>query len=174
MDHIHVCQTGKGAQLLPPKKHLLHIGHILQDKVTNVEVLSCAGLPTMHTLLRQCQVHWLGHVHHMEDGHIPKVILLGELATGQRSIGCLQLRFKDVCKRDMRTLDINTESWEDLAADSGSWKNTFHKQLMLGKEKLIVVEDEQRARRKDPTTRPETTHRCNPATETFPQSDWPV
>lgn len=69
----------------------------------------------------------------------------------------------------MRTLDINTESWDDLAADSGSWKNTFHKQLMLGKEKLIVVEDEQRARRKDPTIRPETTHRCNPATETFPQ-----
>ena len=26
--HVHVCQTGKGAQLLPPKKHLLHIGHI--------------------------------------------------------------------------------------------------------------------------------------------------
>ena len=75
MDHIHVCQTAKGAQLLPPKKHLLHIGHILQDKVTNVEVLSCAGLPTIHTLLRQCQVHWLSHVHHMEDGHIPKDIL---------------------------------------------------------------------------------------------------
>ena len=70
----------------------------------------------------------------------------------------------------MRTLNINTESWEDLAADSGSWKNTLHKQLMLGKEKLIVVEDEQRARRKDPITRPETTHRCN---RDFP-SDWPV
>ena len=87
---------------------------------------------------------------------------------GQRSIGCLQLRFKDVCKRDMRTLDINTESWEDLAADSGSWKNTLHKQLMLGKEKLIVVEDEQRAHRKDPTTRPETTHRCNLCNRDFP------
>ena len=43
----------------------------------------------------------------------------------------------------MRTLDINTEPWEDLAADSGSRKNTLHKQLMLGEEKLIVMADEQ-------------------------------
>ena len=73
----------------------------------------------------------------------------------------------------MRTLNINTESWEDLAADSGSSKNTLHKQLMLGKEKLIVVADEQRARRKDPTTRPETTHKCNLCNRDF-LSDWPV
>ena len=51
------------------------LGISWQDKVTNVEVLSCGGLPTMHTLLRPCQVHWLGHVRHMEDGHIPKDIL---------------------------------------------------------------------------------------------------
>lgn len=52
-----------------------------QDKVTNVEVLSRAGLPTMYTLLRQ------PHVRRMKDSRIPKAILRGELATGQRSIG---------------------------------------------------------------------------------------
>jgi len=109
----------------------------------------------------------------MEDGHIPKDILYGELAMGQRSISHLHLRFKDVCKRDMRTLDINTESWEDLAADGGNWRSTLHKQLMLDDEKLIVMADKQRARRKDPTTRPKTTHRCD-LRDGDCHSDWPV
>lgn len=109
----------------------------------------------------------------MEDGHLPKDILYGELAMGQRSIGCLHLRFKDVCKRDMKILDINTESWEDLAADSGSWRNTLHKQLILGEEKLIVMADEQQAHRKNPTTRLETRHRCDLCDRDC-HSDWPV
>lgn len=92
MDHIHVCQTGKGAQLLPPKKHLLHIGHILQDKVTNVEILSCAGLPTMHTLLRQCQVHWLSHVRHMEDGHIPKTASKENLQPDKEALAATEIQ----------------------------------------------------------------------------------
>ena len=57
------------------------LGKSWQDKVTNVEVPSRAGLPTMYTLLRQ------PHVRRMEDSRIPKDILHGELATGQRSIG---------------------------------------------------------------------------------------
>ena len=48
-----------------------------------------------------------------------------------------------------------------LAADWSSWRNTLHKQLKLGEEKLIVMADEQRACRKDSSTRPETTHKCD-------------
>ena len=49
-------------------------------------------------------------------------------------------------------------SWEDLAADRGSWRNTLHKQLNLGEEKLIAMVDEQRAREKDSINRPVTLH----------------
>ena len=147
MDHI--CQTGKEAQHLPP----------WQDKVTNAEVLSRAGLPSMYTLVRQRRLRWLGHFRRMEDGRIPKDILSGEHATGQRSIGRPHLRFKDVCKRDVRALDIDTEPWKDLAADRGSWRNTLHKQLNLGEEKLIAMVDEQRAREKDSINRPVTLHK---------------
>ena len=48
-----------------------------------------------------------------------------------------------------------------LAADCSSRRNTLHKQLKLGEEKLIVMADEQRAYRKDSSTRPETTHKCD-------------
>ena len=45
-------------------------------------------------------------------GRIPKDILYGELASG----------YLHVCKRDMKALDINTESLEDAAADGNKWR----------------------------------------------------
>ena len=132
--------------------HLRSLRRILdiswQDKVTNSEVLSRAGLPSMYTLLRQRRLRWLGHVHRMEDGRIPRDILYGELAAGKRSTGRPQLRFKDVCKRDMKALDINIQSWEDLASNRCHWKSTLHKQLQAGEEKLNAKAAEKRACRK--------------------------
>ena len=111
--------------------HLRSLWHILsiswQDKVTNTDVLSCAGLPTMYSLLRQHWLHWFGHVCHMEDGQIPKYVLYGELTSGQRSTGHPQLRYKGACKRDMKALNININSWEDLTTDHTSWRSTLHK-----------------------------------------------
>ena len=110
------------------------LGISLQGKVSNVEVLSRAGLPTMYTLLRQRRLSSLSHVRRMEDGPIPKDILYGELATGQRSTVHPHLRFKDLFKRDMRALDINPKPWENLATDRGSWRNTLDKQLSWAKK----------------------------------------
>ena len=83
-----------------------------RDKLPNTEVLDRAGLPTMYTLLRQRRMRWIGHVRRMEDGRIPKDNLYGEIAVGKRLRGRPQLRYKDVCKRDMRALEI------DLVADA--------------------------------------------------------
>ena len=115
------------------------LGISWQDKVTSTDILSCAGLPTMYTLLRQHWLCWLGHVCCMEDGQIPKDVLYGELISGQRSTGHPQLRYKDACKRDMKVLDININSWEDLATDCTSWRSTLHKQLQSGEKKLTAV-----------------------------------
>ena len=41
----------------------------------------------------------------MEDGQIPKDVLYGKLASGKRSVGRPQLRYKAVCKRDLKALD---------------------------------------------------------------------
>ena len=139
------------------------LGISWQDKVPNSDVLSRAGLPSIFTLLRQRRLRWLGHVHRMPDGRIPKDLLYGELAYGKRSIGRPQLRYRDVVKRDMKTVDINTESWESLAANRFKWREALTKHLKSGEEKLTQAATERRIRRKqsDSLDRPETEHRCS-------------
>ena len=83
----------------------------------------------------------------MEDGRIPKDILYGELASGKRTIGRRQPRFKDVCKRDMKALEINTENWEDAAADHSRWRSALRKQMKSGEEKILTTAREKRAGR---------------------------
>ena len=68
--------------------HLHCLRHILgntwKDKISNTKVLQQTRTPSMHNLLMQCCMHWLGHVRHMGDGRIPKDILYGELITGSQ------------------------------------------------------------------------------------------
>ena len=124
------------------------LGISWQDKVPNTEVLSRAGLPSMFTLLRQRRLRWLGHVHRMPDGRIPKDLLYGELATGSRRTGRPQLRYCDVVKRDMKAVDIDTETWENLAADWSQWRGAVTKHLKTGEDKLTQAATERRVRRK--------------------------
>ena len=139
------------------------LGISWQDKVPNTEVLSRAGLPSMYTLLRQRRLRWLGHVHRMPDGRIPKDLLYGELASGKRSTGRPQLRYRDVVKRDTKSVDISTESWESLAANRSKWRGALTTHLKSGEEKLSQAATERRARRKqsDSSDRPETVHTCD-------------
>ena len=55
------------------------------------------------------------------DGRIPKDELYGELATGHHPAGCPALRFKDVCKCDLKLADIDPGSWEQIADDRSAW-----------------------------------------------------
>ena len=108
--------------------HLRCLHHIVgitwQDKVTNTAVLEFAGSQSIHLLL--CK-RWLGHVHHMGDGCIPKDVLYGELATGHCPTGHLALHFKDVCKRDLKLADIDPGTWEQIADDRSAWRSAVRK-----------------------------------------------
>ena len=85
----------------------------------------------------------------MEDGHIPKDILYGELAVGRRTTDRPHLRYKDVCIRDMKAVDIDTMSWEGLAADRTEWRSALKQHLETGEEKLMAAAADKRARRKE-------------------------
>ena len=99
------------------------LGITWQVKVKINVVLEKAGIPSLHHLLKQRRMQWLGHLTWMKDGHIPKDLLYGELVTGKRPTGRPQLRFKEVCKQDLQELGINTDSWEVTATDSAAWRH---------------------------------------------------
>ena len=71
----------------------------------------------MPAIICERRLRWLGHVRRMDKGRIPKDLLYGELAEGTRPVGRPRLRFKDVCKRDMKTCHINTNTWEACAEE---------------------------------------------------------
>ena len=104
--------------------HMRNLGRILNinwsNHVTNTDVLARMGLPSMYTLLQQRRLRWLGHVRRMSDGQIPKDLMYGQLAAGSQAQGHPMLCFRDVCKRNLKSLDIDVNTWEDLAADRGT------------------------------------------------------
>ena len=132
--------------------HLRNLRRILniawQDKVPNTEVLERANLPSMYSLLTQLRLRWLGHVCRMEEGRIQKAILYDELAEGKRPAGRPQLRFKDICKRYLKSMNIDTNSWETLAEDRSAWRGAVKDDLGTFVETLTSNIEETRRRRK--------------------------
>ena len=100
------------------------LGITWQDRITNKEVLSRAGMPSMFAILLQRRLRWLGHVCRMDDGRIPKDMLYSQLAIGTRPIGRPTLRYKDVCKRDLRECGVDPSSLEAAASDRAGWRST--------------------------------------------------
>ena len=72
--------------------------------------------------------------------HLPRLAPwrgYGELETGKIPTGPPQLRFKDVCKRDLQALGINTDFWEVTATDREPWRHT----VKLGLSQQIKAEE---------------------------------
>ena len=57
----------------------------------------------------------------MGKGRIPKDLLYSELEKGTRKTGYPLIRFKDVCKKDMKSAAIDIESWELMVKDCCTW-----------------------------------------------------
>ena len=91
------------------------LGISWQDRVPNKDI------PSMFAMLSQRRLRWLGHILRMEDGRVSKDVLYGELTSGSRPVGRPMLRYKDVCKREMNSAEINPDSWEAAAADRSNW-----------------------------------------------------
>ena len=121
---------------------------IWQDKVPNNTVLERAGCTSMFTLLKQRRTRWLGHIVPMNDGRIPKDLLYGEFVQGKRPTGRPQLRFRGVCKRDLKALNIAQNNWEATALDRSAWRQTVQKGFSKFRETLGQQLEEKRMRTK--------------------------
>ena len=84
----------------------------------------------------------------MREGRIPKDILHGELAEGKPPTGRPQLRLKDICKRDLKSMNINTNAWETLAKDRSAWMEAVKDGLDTFEERPTSNTEEKRRRRK--------------------------
>ena len=148
--------------------HLCFLRHILgitwKNKISNTKVLQQTGTPSMHNLLMQCHMHWLGHVRCMGNGRIPKDILYGELIIGSWPKGCPHLRFKDVCKCDMKACHINTNNWEEAASDHAVWRSMTKTGTKLteeiGIETIQQKRQQQKWLRQNPTPTEFICHNC--------------
>ena len=134
-----------------------------QDKITNVEVLRRADMPSMFGLLSQRRLRWLGHVYRMEDERIPKAILYGELSEGQRLKGRPRMRFMDVCKRDLKSSNIDHNTWESTAANRVLWRASVKTGVKNAetsrRQHLFLKRDEKKER--DPTVPTASIFVCN-------------
>ena len=90
--------------------------------VLNSTILHLTGSYDLTTIIRQRRLRWLGHVHRMEDGHLPKDIHYDEFYDAPRRTDRPKLRYKDVIERDMVRFHISLQSWEKFSADRKSWR----------------------------------------------------
>ena len=136
-----------------------------KDKVTNNEVLERAGITGLHTILKQRRLRWLGHVSRMEEGRIPKDLLYGELSLGKRPAGRPKLRYKDVCKKDLKDVDIDLNTWEALASDRCAWRSHVRNGLSRFEQSQQHKAEVRRLQRKATASShepaPNSTYKCN-------------
>ena len=124
------------------------LGITWQDRISNKNVLSQAGIPSMFALLTQRRLRWLGHVSRMQDGRIPKDMLYGELATGSRPKGRPLLRYKDVCKRDLKAGNIDPAGLEAVAADRSKWRLAVTAGIQRSEKRREDLWEERKTRRR--------------------------
>ena len=141
-------------------RRLLHIRW--QDRVPNTDLLQRAGLMGIPSMLMQRRLRWLGHVHRMEPDRLPREILYGELRDSTRKVGRPLLRYKDTIKRDLTAVKINTNSWEDTAANRYDWRLQIKTQVLGAEDNARPQAASKRAGRKLRATsaRASTAHVC--------------
>ena len=93
-----------------------------QDRVSNLQVLEKCGLPSIECLIIKCQLRWTGHIVRMEDDRIQKMLLYGQMKEGHRDQGRPFKRYKDTLKANLKSCNIDVNSWEATAHDRALWR----------------------------------------------------
>ena len=98
------------------------VGVTYRDRITNEEVLSRAGMPTMERLLRERRWRWIGHVVRMDEERMPRKVLFSKIAGGLA--GTPAMRWSDLAKSDMRDL-LPKRELLTVAKDRLEWRKSL-------------------------------------------------
>ena len=118
-----------------------------RDKVTNLEKLRWANVPSLYEILRRNRLRWLSHISWMSDERLPKKVLYGELSEGNRRVGRPKLRYKDTCKSTLQAFHINHQNWETAAADRLLWREKIRSGMNKLSEDMVRRDQQRRERR---------------------------
>ena len=89
-----------------------------QEKIPDTEIIERSGLTRVETMIMQKRLRRLGHVARMDDRRIP----YSKARDGSRKQGRPLLRYSDNCKRNMKLLAMNVDTWEECALPRSLWK----------------------------------------------------
>ena len=98
-----------------------------QQKITKKEALRGTGLTDMHFTV---SVGFAGLVTlwgWATSEFIQKSMLYSELAIDTHKCDRPKLSFKDVCKRDLKSYNVGTDKWEELANNRDKWRSFEYK-----------------------------------------------
>ena len=88
---------------------------------------------------------------HGPPEHLPKDLLYGQLAQGKRWSGRPFLRYKEVCKGEMKAAKISVDNWESVAVDRIKWRVTVKTGCKRAEEERMRTLEEKRQRKKAST-----------------------
>jgi exonuclease III len=126
------------------------LGLTWKDRVPHVEILRKVNCLSIECTILQRQLRWLGHVLRMEDNRLPKIVLHGELATGQRPRGGPKKRYLDHIKSALRAFDINPTNLEILATDRSLWRTKLKNGSATFEANRRIKSEERRRKRLEP------------------------
>ena len=118
-----------------------------QDRIQDTEVLTRAGMQSVHTLLKLAQLRWTGHVTGMPEERLSKKVLY-ELEMGKRSHGGQKKRYKDTLKASLKDFNIPSESWKQIAQNRAKWQGLIRRSASEYEVKRIGKAEQRRAQRK--------------------------
>ena len=90
-----------------------------RDKIRNTVILSRCNILGMEAFLIKAQLRWCGHVIHMDNNHIPKQLLFGQISA-PRHVGHPLLRYKDKLKDNPKRSQFDINNWETASNRNAS------------------------------------------------------
>ena len=136
------------------------LGITWEQRIPDTDVLEQAKQPSLHAMLQQRRLRWIGHVHRMPHTRLPRAILYSELASGKRTTGRPLLRYKDVCKQDLAETGIGTKRWQQCALDRDNWREAVTDGVKKAEEKRQALRKDKRRKRKEAQLQPSTDFLC--------------
>jgi hypothetical protein len=84
----------------------------------------------------------------MDDDRLPKQLFYSELASGKRSTGGQYKRYKDTLKANLKSFNIDVDSWETAAQEQSTWRSSLHKSASHHESSRVELAQKKRAIRK--------------------------